>query len=99
MAACKIVNQSVLDAIDAIKSISNSYRTLGEEFIKSFNNAIAEMEGETKDALKNFIDTDVNKFVAEDLPDAVYGMSELLEANRANFESLDSQLAANISGN
>ena len=98
MAACRIVNQSVLDTVDKIKAISDLYRTQGEEFIKAFNDAIAEMEGETKDALKKFIDTDVNTFVAVDLPNAVKGMSELLEANRSNFESLDGQIAANISG-
>lgn len=99
MAGCRIVNQSVADAVSNIKTISDSYRTAGEEFIKDLNNAISEMEGEAKDALKNFIDNDVNTFVAQDLPDAVKGMSELLEANRSNFETVDKQIADSISGN
>lgn len=98
MAGCRIVNQSVVDAVTTIGKIADSYRTAGEEFIQELNNAIAEMEGETKDALKKFIDTDVNNFVASDLPDAVKGMSELLEANRTNFVDVDKQIADNISG-
>lgn len=99
MAACRIVNQKVLDSVDAIKTISDSYRTAGEEFVKALNDAIAEMEGETKDALKKFIDTDVNTFVAIDLPNAIKGMSELLEANRSNFETVDRQIADSINSN
>ena len=98
MAGCRIVNQTVADAVSTIKTISDSYRTAGEELIKALNDAIAEMEGETKDALKKFIDTDVNTFVATDLPDAVKGMSELLEANRTNFVDVDKQIADSISG-
>lgn len=98
MAGCRIVNQSVAEAVTEIKTISDSYRSAGEDFIKDLNNAIAEMEGETKDALKNFIDNDVNNFVATDLPDAVKGMSDLLEANRKNFEDIDKQIADSISG-
>lgn len=98
MAGCKIINQSVVDAVSTIATISGSYKTAGEEFVKALNSAIAEMEGETKDALKKFIDNDVNNFVAVDLPDAVKGMSDLLEANRKNFEDADKQIADNISG-
>lgn len=98
MAGCRIVNQGVETARDEIKRIAGEYQTAGEEFIKDFNNAIAEMEGETKDALKHLIDTDVNTFVATDLPEAVKGMAELLEANRTNFIDVDKQIADSISG-
>lgn len=98
MAGCRIVNQSVIDAVSTIKEISQSYRTAGEEFVQSLNNALAEMEGETKDALKSFIDSDVNTFVVQDLPKALEGMAELLEANRTNFVDVDKQIADNISG-
>ena len=99
MAGCRIVNQGVVTARDEITRLAAEYRTAGENFITDLNNAIAEMEGETKDALKSFIDNDVNNFVAEDLPKALEGMAELLEANRSNFESVDKQIADSISGN
>lgn len=98
MAGCRIVNQGVETARDDIKRISGEYRTAGENFIKDLNNAIAEMEGETKDAFKQFIDTDVNTYVSLDLPDALMGMADLLEANRSNFENIDKQIADSISG-
>lgn len=98
MAGCRIVNQSLVDAVAAIKASSEKYRTTGEALVKDLNSAIAEMEGEAKDALKKFIDNDVNQFVATDLPSAVQGMSDLLSANRENFESVDKQIADSISG-
>ena len=99
MAACRIVNDSVARAVDSILEISESLRTAGEEFVSNLNAAIAEMEGEAKDALKLFIDKDVNDFVSSDLPNAIKGMADLLEANRSNFELLDRQLADSINGN
>lgn len=98
MAGCRIVNQSVEEAVKTITSLAQSYKTSGEDFVKNLNAAIAEMEGETKDELKNFIDGDVSRFVTEDLPNTIKGMADLLEANRANFESVDRQLAESIRG-
>ncbi len=98
MAGCRIVNAGVVTAVDAIKKSQEAYKKAGEEFVKALNSAIAEMEGETKDALKHFIDNDVNQFVAIDLPGAVEGMHKLLEANRENFEKVDKKLADSISG-
>lgn len=98
MAGCRIVNAGMVTAVEAIADISGKYKTAGEEFIKDLNNAINEMEGAAKDALKAFIDKDVNQFVAVDLPNAVDGMSKLLEGNRDNFEKIDKQIADSISG-
>lgn len=98
MASCRIVNESVVQAVQTIADLSGKYRSAGEAFIKDLNAAINEMEGATKDALKLFIDKDVNQFVAEQLPDAVDGMSKLLEGNRENFENVDTQIANSISG-
>ena len=97
MAGCKIVDAAVVSATNEIQSISEKYKTLGEAFIKDLNNAIAEMEGETKDALKIFIDGTINTFVATDLPTAIEGMATLLDANRTNFISVDSKIAQQIS--
>ena len=99
MAGCRIVNQGVETARDEINRIAGEYKTAGEDFVRDLNSAIAEMEGETKDALKKFIDGDVNTFVATDLPNALIGMKDLLEANRQNFVDVDKQIADSISGN
>ncbi|MCI8691654.1 MAG: hypothetical protein HFH91_02735 [Lachnospiraceae bacterium] len=99
MADCRIVNAGVVTAVNNIKEISNSYKTDGQAFIDALTSAISAMEGETKDALQKFFTTDVQKFVTEDLPNAINGMSELLEANRKNFEDVDLQIANSIAGN
>lgn len=98
MAGCRIVNSAVETAVSSIKTISGTYKTNGESFIQNLNSAIAEMEGETKDALNTFILKTVKDFVETDLPDAVDGMSQLLEANRTNFVDVDKQIADSISG-
>lgn len=98
MADCRIVNASVVQAVQNIKSISNEYKSAGENFMAALTAAISEMEGETKDSLQNFFNTDVQKFVVEDLPAAINGMSQLLEANRGNFEQVDKQIADSIAG-
>ncbi|MBR1391329.1 MAG: hypothetical protein IJ567_07810 [Lachnospiraceae bacterium] len=99
MSACRIVNQSVVEAVGEIKNISEKCRSAGEDFIRDLNNALSEMEGEAKDQFKAFIDTDVNEFVGTSIPEAIRGMSELLEANRTNFVDTDKALADGISGN
>lgn len=105
MADCKIVNESVKNAINNIggsvqgkhEGIAKEYKTAGEAFMEALNAAIAPMEGEIKDALQNFFTKDVQPFVTENLPDAINGMSVLLEANRKNFEDVDRQIAESIS--
>lgn len=106
MADCKIVNESVNAAIENIggknqgelTGIAKQYKEAGDAFIEALNTAIAPMEGETKDALQKFFTNDVQPFVTADLPNAINGMSVLLEANRKNFEDLDKQIAESISG-
>ena len=106
MADCRIVNASVVNAINAItganqgqlEGIALKYKTAGEELMNALETAIAVMEGETKDALKTFFDSDVKQFVVEDLPSAINGLSVLLEANRTNFVDVDKKIAESISG-
>jgi len=38
----------------------------------------------------------VEPFISEDLPEAISGMAELLEANRSNFADIDQQIADSI---
>lgn len=93
MAGCRIVNEGVLSAVNAIYECAKSYRDAGETLISSLNSAIADMEGAAKDAFKSYIDNDINTFVVTELPGALEGMASLLEANRENFEKQDQQLA------
>lgn len=106
MADCKIVNASVVAAINnigganqgALEGIALEYKNAGDTLIEALKNAIATMEGETKDALLKFFEGDVQQFVVTDLPTAINGMSVLLEANRSNFENVDKQIAQSITG-
>ncbi len=98
MAGCRIVNEGVLSAIDAMKGHAASYRAAGETLISSLNSAIADMEGAAKDAFGELINKDIKAFVETELPEAIEGMASLLEANRENFEKVDQQIADNING-
>ena len=96
MAGCRIVNASVESARDEINRLQGEYQTAGTNFVSDLNSAISEMEGATKDALNTFINGAVNDFVATSIPEAVKGMSDLLEANRTNFVDTDQGIADNI---
>lgn len=98
MAGCRIVNEGVSSAVEAINGYATSYRTAGETLITSLSSAIADMEGAAKDAFQNLIDKDIQEFAETSLPGAIESMASLLEANRENFEKVDQQIADNISG-
>ena len=98
MADCRIVNAGVTAAVNEFYAISNEYKSAGDEFLSALRAAVSEMEGETKDALLVFFSDKVEPFVTEDLPNAVMGMRDMLEANRENFEKVDQEIAASIAG-
>ncbi|MBE5880155.1 MAG: hypothetical protein E7288_09315 [Lachnospiraceae bacterium] len=98
MASCRIVNATLAANVATLSELSTTYETLGNDLITKLNSAIAEMEGDAKDAFKEFLDKDVTPFVSTDLPAAIKGMSDLLEANRSNFEEVDRQIANSIRG-
>lgn len=106
MADCKIVNPNIIAAINQIGGseqghligIAKKYETAGIALMDALNIAISNMEGETKEALKNFLDATVKQYVVTDLPVAINALSVLLESNRANFEEVDRQIAECISG-
>lgn len=50
MAGCRIVNEGVSSAVEAINGYATLYRTAGETLITSLSSAIADMEGAAKDA-------------------------------------------------
>lgn len=98
MADCRIVNAGAITAVNEIETISKSYKTDGQDFVDAVTTAISAMEGEAKEALEKFLTTTVKVFIVEQLPEAISGMSKLLEENRKNFENVDKQLADSISG-
>ena len=51
MADCKIVNANVKTAVTNINTIAGKYKTAGTTFETDFKAAIADMEGDAKDAL------------------------------------------------
>lgn len=105
MADCKIINGRIIAAIERIggseqgqlSGIAKEYEIAGITLINALNVAIADMEGDTKNALQKFFDKDVAQFVTTDLPAAINGLSMLLEESRRNFENVDKQIAASIS--
>ena len=97
MAGCRIVNDALAKAVDEIAGYSKEYKSAGDDFVRDFRAAIAEMEGAAKDALLEFFNTQAAPLVTESIPQAIDGMSQLLEANRANFESVDQKIADSIS--
>lgn len=105
MADCRIVNDSVKNAVNIIGGegegmggLALSYKNDGEAFMTALNNAISSMQGETKDALQKFFNDKVQPFITEGVPNAVKSTAMLLEGNRKNFEDVDKQIAQNISG-
>ena len=94
MAACRIVNGPVKEAVEKITTISTSYTQAGESFITELNASIADMEGDCKDAFQEYIDNNVKELVTAKLGDLVKGLATLLEANRQSFEDVDKEIAA-----
>lgn len=101
MADCKIVNANVSAAVSSISELAGKYASAGEIFETAFKNAIADMEGDAKDALLELFNKSYKDFVTsktDGIPGMIQGMSDLLEGNRKNFEDVDSQIAASIRG-
>ena len=99
MADCRIVNQVVSTSVENIDKLATEYQTAGTDFESAFKDAIAEMEGDTKDALIELFDKSYKTFVTsleEGLPAMIKGMSSLLEGNRSNFETVDGQIVESI---
>lgn len=99
MANCRIINESMKSAVESIKGLAGQYATVGQTFESSFKAAIADMQGEAKDALLELFDKSYKDFVTSNesgIPGMINGMASLLEANRDNFEKVDAQIAQSI---
>ena len=99
MADCRIVNSAVQTSVTNIQNIANKYQQAGTEFETAFKAAIADMEGDSKDAMLELFDKSYKEFVTSmegGLPAMIKGFADLLEANRKNFEDVDGQIAQSI---
>lgn len=99
MADCKIVNEKVSSTVNSIRDLAKEYSTAGTDFETAFTNAIADMEGDSKDAMVDLFNKSYKKFVTdmkEGLPGMIDGLASLLEGNRENFEKVDDQIAKSI---
>ena len=99
MADCRIVNSAVQTAVGNIKTLATKYQQAGTDFESTFKAAIAEMEGDSKDAMIELFDKSYKEFVTSmdgGLPGMIMGLSTLLESNRHNFEEVDGQIAQSI---
>ena len=99
MADCRIVNSAVQTSVTNIQNIANKYQQAGTEFETAFKAAIADMEGDSKDAMLELFDKSYKEFVTSmegGLPAMIKGLADLLEANRKNFEDVDVQIAQSI---
>ena len=97
---CMIKNAEVKDAANTIKTtIKDEFATAGTTFITSFNNAIADMKGESKDALEEFFQNSYVDLVSSEdkgIPAMVKGFGDLIDSNRTQFASVDHSIAESI---
>ena len=99
MADCRIENAAVTASVENIKNLATKYQQAGTDFESAFKAAIAEMEGDSKDAMIELFDKSYKEFVTSldgGLPGMILGLSTLLESNRHNFEEVDGQIAQSI---
>ncbi|HCJ41282.1 hypothetical protein [uncultured Ruminococcus sp.] len=97
---CMIKNAEVKDAANTIKTtIKEEFATAGTTFITAFNNAIADMKGESKDALEEFFQNSYVDLVSSEdkgIPAMVKGFGDLIDSNRTQFASVDHSIAESI---
>ncbi len=100
MADCRIVNEKVSEAAESIRdTMSQKYADAGTTFETAFNNAIADMEGDTKDALVELYKSQYQAFLTSEetgIPSMIKSLGTLLEENRKQFEDVDAQIASSI---
>lgn len=99
MADCRIINEKMKATVTALNTLAQQYATAGADFDAAFMNSISSMEGEAKDALVEFFNSKYKEFITSmeaGIPAMIKGMADLLEANRDNFEKVDTQIAQSI---
>jgi thioredoxin-like negative regulator of GroEL len=99
MADCKIVNEKVSACVTSIQNLAKEYASAGSDFETAFKAAIAEMEGDSKDAMEELFNKSYKDFVTSTetgIPAMINGLASLLESNRDNFEKVDGSIAQSI---
>ncbi len=87
MADCRIVNQNVASSVTNIDNLATKYANAGTEFETAFKAAIAEMEGDSKDALIELFDICSKEFVTI-LKKLTHRLLKVLEAaDRAEYSA------------
>lgn len=99
MAGCRVVKESMDASVANLLNYSTQYEEAATTLVAAFKAAIEAMEGDAKDALVEFFETNIEGLVTKDIPSAVKGLSDLLKANAQNFDDVDDQLAKSIRGN
>ncbi len=83
-------------AVSSIKEIAEQYKTAASNLESGFLGAISGWEGASKDAMANFMSGPVMEYTRDSIPQLLNGLAELLEANAAQMENADQQIADNI---
>lgn len=83
-------------AVSSIKDLANQYKAAATTLESSFNGAVTDWEGESKDAMVRFISGPVMEYTRDTIPQLLEGLADLLAANADQMESADQQIAANI---
>ncbi len=91
--------EEMQSAVAKIQEIAKAYRTAGQNFNESFNDAIQTWEGDSKNKLKNLIDGDVHNLLYTNIPAFVEGFATLLDENITQMQTADSAIADSIPSN
>ena len=67
MAGCRIVKASMDQSVTNLLNYSTSYGDAATTFVTAFKAAIESMEGDAKDALLEFFETNIEGFVTNDV--------------------------------
>ncbi|MBQ6850864.1 MAG: hypothetical protein IJN77_07495 [Oscillospiraceae bacterium] len=92
----KIYYPAVDGAITQIEQIAQRYATVAENFKNEFDTATKGWTGESKNAMKNYIDVAVYNYIAEDMKKTVLALVTLLENNQQQINSADSKIAESL---
>lgn len=85
MAGCRVVKASMDTSVTNLLNYSTQYGEAATTFVAAFKAAIEAMEGDAKDALVEFFETNIEGLVTKDIPGAVKGLSETSQGECAEF--------------
>jgi hypothetical protein len=73
-----IKNDALMTAKKELDTAQDAYLDAGIAFVAELTKALADMQGETKDAITEFIEKTITPFVNDSVPSAIQGCSKLL---------------------